>query len=178
MRFEIPFNEALSRKHAKLIFDLHWKELLKKNNKSIFYIVLTILFGVLVVYGNNNIGFIFIALGIHFLMNWINFRSHYNKNKRIYFKAVDNHLNSYVLNNPICIWEFSEDSFLYSDFKFDLRMKWNVLKGFKIVDDAIFFEIKDSIAANFILEKEEVEDEHFEKIKNFIESKIKRDGIL
>lgn len=39
MQFEIPFEEKNSRKDSELIFDLYWKEHLKKNKKTIYYFI-------------------------------------------------------------------------------------------------------------------------------------------
>ncbi len=178
MRFEIPFEEASTRKQSAFLFDSYWKKQIKENKKSIYFSTVFVLFGMLIKYGGDNIGFIFMACGIFLLFNCLHFFSVYNKNKKIYFEAIDNTVSTYLANNSITVWVFLDDWFCYADFKFDIKIKWDAIKTFKVIEDIIVFEVRDNIYSNFFLEKEEVGNHDFEKIILFVESKIKNNGIL
>ncbi|KFF07493.1 hypothetical protein [Flavobacterium reichenbachii] len=178
MRFEIPFNEKISREQSVFLFNMHWKEALKKNKNSLYIGVAITLLGALIIYGKNNIGFLFIGIGAYLLLNFINHRRFYNQNKKIYFKTVDDNISGRLSQKSFAVWEFLEDNFCYSNYKFDLKIKWETIKTFKVINDYIILELRDSIACNFILEKEEVGIEDFEKIIVFMESKIKKNGVL
>jgi len=39
MRFEIPFNENISREDSKKYFDFIWKDVLKKNKKNLYVVL-------------------------------------------------------------------------------------------------------------------------------------------
>lgn len=178
MRFEISFDEIISRKQSEFLFDMHWKEVLKKNKKSLYIGIAAILLGVLIIYGEDNVGFFFIVMGSYLLLNFLNYKRFYNKNKKVYNKAVDENVIGYLSQKSSDIWQFLDDSFCYSNYKFDLKIKWEAIKTFKVVNDYIILELRDNIACNFILEKEEVGLQNYNEIIVFLESKIKRDGIL
>ncbi|MEO7977030.1 hypothetical protein [Flavobacterium sp.] len=178
MIFEIPYNEKTTRSQAKLLFDLHWKSLLKKNNVNLYIGLILILLGISIVVGQDNLGYIFVAGGIHYLINFVNYLFYYRKTKKKYFDLIDENIAEYLLNDEMNVWQLLEDCFCYTDFKLDLKIKWNAFKTVKVIDDIMILEISSNVASNFILEKHEVGNENFEKIIAFVETKIKRDGIL
>lgn len=134
--------------------------------------------GGLIIYGNDNIGFVFIALGLYFLINYINFLNRYKRNRKVYFDNVEKHIVEYLSHEQTLIWKFEEEHFCYSDFKYDLKISWTAFTTFKILDDRVLLELKDNIIGTFVLSKEEIGHQNFQKIIIFLESKIKKNGIL
>ncbi len=173
MRFEIPFNENISREDSKKYFDFIWKDDLKKKKKSSYVLFPGILFGIAIIYGKSNIGYLILAIGIFGILAIYYSNKHYKKERKRYFDAVEKHILEYSSNNKPCIWEFNEEQFHYSDFKYDLKINWSSFTKFRIIENNLILELRDNIIANFFLNKEEVGEENFDKIIHFLEGKIK-----
>lgn len=173
MRFEMPFNAEESKEQAVVIFDTAWKNNLKKNNKLWLWIVFSLLLGILIVNGKDNLGYLFIFLALHYFIRYIEYRVHYSKAKKDYFNRVEDHIEGYKSAGKTTVWDFKEDVFCYSDYKYDLRINWATFDNFKVVGKFLFIELKDGIAANFTLSENDVGHDNFTKIIQFLEEKIK-----
>ena len=173
MRFEIPFNENISRDDSKKYFDFIWKDVLKKNKKNLYVVFPCVVFGIAMIFGKSNLGYLILAFGFFAILTYYTFSKHYNKVKKTYFDAVEKHILEYSSNNKPCIWEFNEEQFYYSDFKYDLKINWNSFTKFRIIENNLILELRDNIIANFFLNKEEVGEENFDKIIHFLEGKVK-----
>jgi len=173
MRFEIPFNENISREDSKKYFDFSNKNYLSETNKIFAYGIGIMFFGSLMIYGKSNAGLILFTLGVVFIyLYFVRFKL-YRKNKERYYKTVEKHILEYSSNNKPCIWEFNEEQFIYSDFKYDLKINWSSFTKFRIIENNLILELRDNIVANFFLNKEKVGKENFDKIIHFLEGKIK-----
>lgn len=173
MRFEIPFNENISREDSKKYFDFSNKNYLAETNKIFAYGIGMTLFGSLMIYGKSNAGLIVFTLGVVIIYLYFVRLNLYRKNKKRYYKTVEKHILEYSSNNKPCILEFNEEQFYYSDFKYDLKVNWNSFTKFVIIENNLILELSDNITAAFFLNKEEVGLENFNKIIYFLEGKIK-----
>jgi hypothetical protein len=173
MRFEIPFNENISREDSEKYFDFIWKDVLKKNKKKSYYSIPYFIIGIAIIYGKSNVGYIFLASGFLMVLLYYYFNKTYNEKRKTYFDAVEKHILEYSSNNKPSFWEFNEESFHYSDFKYDLKINWSSFTKFIIIENNLILELRDNITAAFFLNKEEVGEENFDKILHFLEGKIK-----
>ncbi len=89
MKFELPFNEQIYKEQITLNFNTAWNKNLKNNKKRLILVIPMILMGVLIIYGGGNIGFLFLAIGIHNLINFYEYYSFYKKNKNKFFELVE-----------------------------------------------------------------------------------------
>lgn len=173
MRFEIPFNENISREDSKKYFDFSNKNYLSETNKIFAYGIGITLFGSLMIYGKSNAGLIIFTLGVVIIYLYFVRLKLYRKNKERYYKTVEKQILEYSSNSKPCVWELNEKQFYYSDFKYDLKINWSLFTKFRIVENNLILELRDNIIATFFLNKEEVGQENFDKIIHFLEGKIK-----
>ena len=178
MRFEIPFNEKISREQSIVYFESLWKKTLQKNKKLWYHILIYIPLGILVIYGNGNVGYLFVAAGLFFLFAYFNVRNQYLRKRKEYLNLVEDHIKNYSSSEKHCIWEFLEDVFHYSDYKYDLKINWIAFTKFNVQEKNLLIELRSNVVANFFLNEDEVGAENFEKIIAFLETKIKKDGTL
>jgi hypothetical protein len=173
MRFEIAFNEKISREQSNKYFELFWSDFVSKNNKKLFYIIPYIIIGITIIYGKSNLGYFFLLIGLLMLYLYFSNHRHYKKSKALYNSNVEKHILEYSSNDKPCVWEFKEDQFCYSDFKFDLKVNWSSFSKFRVIENDLVLELRDNLIGNFLLNKEEVGAIHFDKIILFLEGKIK-----
>ena len=174
MIFEIPFNEEITRKQTNLKFQLLWKKSLKNRKTNLFISIGFFLFGCLVIYGNGNVGYIFAALGMFGVFMFFSLTLAYHRSKKKYENVVDSEIEKYKLKCENSIWEFNNEYFGYKDYKYNAKIKWDGFVSFKIIDDNLFLDLADNSQLSYILAKEEVGDESFQNIVDFLESKLKR----
>ena len=62
MKFDLPFKEQIYNEQMTLNFNTAWNDNLKKNKKRLIWAIPMILLGGLIIYGKNNLGFLFIAI--------------------------------------------------------------------------------------------------------------------
>ena len=171
MRFEIPFNQNISREDSEKYFDFSNKNYLSETNKILAYGIGITLFASLMIYGKSNAGLIVFTLGVVIIYLYFVRLRLYRKNKERYYKTVEEHIFEYSSNNKPCILEFNEEQFYYSDFKYDLKVNWNSFSKFIIIENNLILELRDNITATFFLNKKEVGEENFDKNTSFFRRK-------
>jgi len=173
MRFEIPFNETITREYSKKYFDFVWKDNLSKYKRNLYFTIFYIISGIAIIYGKSNLGYLFLVFGFCSFLAYFFLIKDYKKVKKRYFINIEKHILEYSSSNKPCVWEFSEEQFYYSDFKYELKINWKSFTKFIIIENNLTLELRDNVVANFSTNKEEVGDVNFDAILHFIKRKIK-----
>ncbi|MGB6268380.1 MAG: hypothetical protein WBF67_05155 [Olleya sp.] len=173
MRFEIPFREDIYREKLKLNFDLTWKTNLKKNEYSLIYGSIFLVLGILFFLENSDSGYLTLAVALFYILNFYHYYSNYKKRKKSYFTSIDESTEEYLKSDESSIWDFNEDYFRFKDYKFDTKIIWSAIKGFRVIENNILIHLDNEKSLCFILGKEEVGQENFDKIVDFLNFKIK-----
>jgi hypothetical protein len=172
MKFELPFNEQIYKEQIILNFNTAWNKNLKNNKKRLILVVPMILMGVLIIYGGNNIGFLFLAIGIHNLINFYEYYSFYKKNKNVFFELVEKEKSNQIEANENSIWEFTEDHFRYKDYKYEAKIKWKAFKSFRVIDKHLFLDLDVGDKSAYTIGETEIGAENFNKLIEFVKLKI------
>lgn len=172
MKLEIPFNESIYSEQTTLNFNLAWDENLKKNKKRLYWAVPSIIFGAFLTYQENYLGFLFLGIGIHYIINFYDYYSYYKTNKTKYLELVKSEIDGQKSANQDSIWEFKEDYFRYKYYKYDAKFKWNAFKGYRIIEKNLFLDLEVGNNSSYILGESEVGKEKFEEIIEFVKKKF------
>ena len=172
MKFEIPFNEQVYLQQMTLNFNTVWNENLKKNKKMLFWAILMILFGTLIIYGKNNFGFLVVAFGFHYLLNHYNYYSFYKKSKNIFYELVEKEKTGQKEANENTFWEFNEDYFRYKDYKYESKIKWEAFKSSRIIEKNLFLDLNIGNSSSYVLGETEIGNENFLNVTEFVKNKI------
>lgn len=169
MKIEIPFNEDVSRKQLQMLHDLAWKNKIFYWRNSNYFGLFFFILGNAMVLGKSNFGYLFIFFGASLIIGfYFNYFKRKDLHKRL-FDEFESTKNIYI-KNPLSVWEFSENALQFSLGDKSLSLNWTDFKAYKIIDNVIFMFTKTN--QPFILQKEEVGDENFEKIIEIISNKI------
>jgi hypothetical protein len=155
-----------------LNFHTAWKENLKNNRKRLFWVVPMILMGGLLLHGENNLGFLFLAIGIHYLINFYDYYSFYKKSKKDFFKLVEKEKNGQIAANENSVWEFTDDYFSYKDYKYEAKIKWKAFKSFRVIDKNLFLDLGLGNDSSFVIGEIEIGTENFNRLLEFLKVKI------
>jgi hypothetical protein len=156
-----------------LNFDLAWKDQLYSNKKSFFWSIPMIILGIFLVYKEIYAGFFLLVFGAHYFINAYNYYNQYKKANLVfldYISSIKDDLKGEPNKNSI--WEFHDEYFIYKDCRFETKIKWKMFKGYRFVEGNLFLDLSEGYLFSYILNEKEVEKEVFEKIKEFVKSKI------
>lgn len=173
MILKTPFNKNILYHQHKLNFDVVWKENLKVNKRRIIFGIISVTVGSLIVFGEDNMGFLFIGLGIHYLVNFYQFWAHYSKNKKRYFKEVQTEIEGFENNEQINVFEFTNDYLGYSDYKHEAKLKWFAFKGYRLIEDTLFIDLHAKNGISYIISKSEIHENQWDEILSIVKEKIK-----
>ena len=174
MKFNLPFNENITRKQLNMNLELYWGKTLKDYKRNLIISICGILLGSLIVYGKGNVGYVLIAMGAYGIFEFFKIKVAYNRSKKKYTETINNVVKEQIKSGENSIWEFNEDYFGYKDYKFDLKIKWEGFSGFKVIEDNLFLDLINNHLLSYILGKEEIGEEQFQSLIGFIETKLKR----
>ncbi|WP_333599900.1 hypothetical protein [Flavobacterium sp.] len=174
MRFEIPFNEKIYRQQVTLNVDLAWQKALKKQDRSAIICLIIFLFGLLIIYGKSNLGYLFVAMGMYGFLEFYKIRIAYKKNQKRMQQIVDKEIKIQTAANENSVWEFNEEYFGYKDCKYEAKIKWNTFYAYRLVEDQLFLDLSVGIHSSYVLGKEEVGEEAFQSILQLVAGKIKK----
>ncbi|WP_299603202.1 hypothetical protein [uncultured Aquimarina sp.] len=177
MKFELPFNEKIFVKQLTLNFDLVWEKNFRKNHRTLFWMIPIFILGGLIVYGGNNLGHVFLAIGFFYLINYLNYYFHYKKNKSYYFDIVKEEVEGYIKANGCSIFEFTENYLRYKDYKFETKINWEAFKNARVIKNNLFLDMNSGNKASYIIGIEEVGIEDFEQIIEFVKIKVEKHSI-
>jgi len=174
MKFEIPFIEEIYKNQVKLNFDFVWKKTIKKNKKTLLTSIVLFLLGFLIIYGNDNIGYILIAFSIYGFIEFYRIQSAYKKSKLNYFTITENEIIKQIEISEKSIWEFNDEYFRYKDYKYDAKINWIAFKGYRIIENNIFLDLNVGNFSSYILSQVEVGNDNFNEIIQLVDQKVKR----
>lgn len=172
MKFKIPFDENIYSEQMKLQFDNVWSEGFKKNRSKLYIGVPFFILGILAVYGNGNVGYLFIILSLIYFYKYYEYYQYYQKNKKRYFSESEIFSLEQKEVQDVSIWEFKDEYFRYKCYKCDLKLDWSLFSGFEIINNNIFIKTKD-VNHSYIIGKSEVGESEFNEIAEFLKTKIK-----
>ncbi len=82
MNFEIPFDSKISAKQYALSVELVFKKNFTKSVKNTIGAGIIIFFGWLMMDNKSSIGYIFVSMGLFYLVNALNYFWYYNKTSK------------------------------------------------------------------------------------------------
>lgn len=176
MKFELPYDDELYLAQNALNF-----KLASSKGKSEMRNILSSTLGFLLLSGflfwadKWIVGLIFSVICLMCALYYFLYLQSFRKSKSVFDEELDTFRAKYKDLDETYIWEFLEDEFHYEDHEQRLWMKWSTFSGFRIIDDYLFFYLKNrSDEAPFILARAAVGNEEFEKLINFMDTKIPR----
>ena len=172
MNLEIPFDKEIFLRQSNLQFDAAWKEGLKKNQRNLIWGAVFLLLGGITASRETPLSYLVVGFGIFYFIHFFNNLSHYSKNKKRFFKIVEEEVSKQEAYNKSSFWEFREAYFGYSGRKFEAKIPWPTFEGYKLIEDHLFLYLNFLTGSAFILGKEEVAPDEWEKILKLVGSKI------
>jgi hypothetical protein len=170
MTFKIPFNEYIYKQQIQLTFDNSWKNYLAKNKKDFITGIIVFCLGIAILYGNGNIGILFIIMGLICIINYYVKYNQYKNAKKETQKLAQEIIEKYSLN-PMTLWEFNDSFFRFKFYGGDYKINWENFKYYNVVDKTFFLGFNES-GNYYTLSESEVGKENFLKIIEFVKNKI------
>jgi hypothetical protein len=173
MHFEIPFNEEITRRQAKLL----WKIAYKRKITNAWFLVLgplsAIFLGLIwLTQGDFWMGLSFYTVGLYVFFVGLRFFSWYIIHKRKSGQALNEAIKSRQATKNNTTWTFAEDRFGYKDGRMDISLPWTSLRSYKIVGKSLLLFIVGPVNKTFVLDEDEMSAGDFKSVCEFVKSKL------
>lgn len=172
MTLELQFDKHIFIQTTKLQFNLVWKKNIDNNYKRLIWIILAFIIAFFLIFNKNHVGFLFLAIGIHFSIRFIEYLNFYKKNKKAYLSMVNEEIDGFENSSQNIILGFEEEYFKYSDYKHESKTKWFVFKDYKVIEGVLFLYTDNKNTVSFTLSKAEIKETEWTKIIEIINTKI------
>jgi hypothetical protein len=169
MKIEAEHNPSVYLEKCELIWETANKPA-KEGNKYYF------IFGLLLLIANlyYNKEFNWACLISILIMGYVaNYFFQQNYKKKEYLNQAKVISEKYLQSNKPITWILSEDEFEYYDFQISLKIKWSLIKKHEVIGNILFLYQNDKVDNSITISKDEVGEENFNKIVEFVKTKIK-----
>jgi len=171
-RIEFPYNKQEFIKTNNIKWEIHSRN--NKKNIRGFVIFGTIILGIgIIAYYDNEpnntllfIGFFFELLSIIMIYSAM-------ISKRKYKNTINEIAENYDKIKMDCVYEFTELCIKYWDKEKHLEFNWEVFTSYSIYKNYLILHLNNSIINTYIFEKKESKIDEYNKIYEFVQSKLK-----
>lgn len=175
MRFEIEFNEDVYKKQSDFLFKDEWRDYLKDKKKTLLYVIASMVFTIFLLYNEKYFGFVVLLFSLIFSIDYYKSLKFYFDVKKVHNKNVKIVIKQNQVEKEKSIWIFNDEFFLNSFNGFEGKYKWYKFESFKIINDmCIVYSNYEKKELGFVLSKEELEEEDFYSIIDFLDKKLKK----
>lgn len=134
--------------------------------------MISLIFGIPLLLVNNNFGYLFVAISVHYSIKFYEFYKYYVENKKSYFLSVEDELKTHI-DNEYQIWNFEEDYFQYKSDLFNAKISWEMFVDYYTLNDFIFMNLhKENLNQSYVLSKDELSSESYHEVLRFLENKL------
>ena len=172
MKLHIPFKSSIYKEQLLLYLDQHWAKTLKQNNNNRFIYSFLAVFGILILYGKSDAGFLFIFISLIGFFNYYRVRNLYKKAQKQILETVQKESEAQMLYNEPTILECNEEYMIYKNYKFDIKLRWFAFKTYRVIDGHLFIDLDQPTNASYIFSKDEMKTEEFDQLIAFIDRKL------
>lgn len=176
MRIEFPFEAESYRNEITMIYSESHKAHKRQGRAGLIYTLgffsLALISMVINFVDHSYLIFVFIALGLHYLVNYINFVQQLIEIKRAYFIAIDEIIRNEESANIMNVIEFKNEEFYYENAQIKCAIYWKVFSGYRLKDNVLFLNIPNQDLPSYVFSKSQFGDEKFDEIRKFIERKV------
>ncbi|CAD7809169.1 hypothetical protein CHRY9390_01953 [Chryseobacterium aquaeductus] len=149
-----------------------WENSLKKNTKNLFYGITFTVFGVIAFFlGGYIYAAFFLGFSIAVYSYYFSSLADYKKHKKDFFSEIDREITNLRANSKDVIWEFTPTHFSFKNYRAEYKFIWQEIT-YCILDDKYLY-ITASSVMNFILDKDNIDEDNLTKTILYLENKSK-----
>lgn len=170
MDFEIEYNPESLKEIAQLRWELEWK---RHRERTYIYLIPGVFltaFGIYIL--PHGFGYIVLIGGLTLTLFALWFLIYYSSQKRAYFKKMDSLPEKHdLLKNRIC---FMEDYLIVEDVEMELKLKWNAVEEYHVMDDILFLRIGSYKHDSIIIRSKDIGRDRFAEVIAFVKRKLRK----
>ena len=168
--YNTPTSEKIITEINEFQFKKVWKKNLAQNNKNLYWAIAIFLLGLIPLLTEPfYIGTFCLGYSILAVANYFNYRSVYQKNKKLFHENLGKEIESLNRNSKDVFWEYTPEYFRFKNYKHDLKFNWEDI-SYQIVDEKyLYITAMHSLA--FILDKVNIDEINLEKTLKYLGNK-------
>ena len=172
MKFEIPFDEQIFLSQSMLNFDVAWKKNNQANKRRLLWGIPLLLIGIGMLYFDHKLGYMWLAIGLHYLIKYIEYILVARKARDAYIDKLDEYATKEKKANQDTIWKFEEEHLFFHNHQMETKITWETFKGLRVIDKTLFLDLDMAAQQSFLLNDEEIGEEKFAQLITLLKTKI------
>jgi hypothetical protein len=170
LTYNTPNSSEISRQINHYEFNRIWKANLKKNQKNLYWVIISLALAALTfLYKDYAFTGFFIGFSLSAVSYFFSYYSLYKKSKKKFQEIIDKEISNLKINSTDVIWEFTPTHFGFKNYKSEYKFIWQEIT-YCILDDKYLY-ITASSFINFILDKANINEDNLNKTIDYLESK-------
>jgi hypothetical protein len=171
LRIELPFEKQGFINAQYIRWEIHW---LKNKKQLIEYSIgsLVILAFGLLARSDKEIMNPFIVIGLALLLLTFFFVYIRQYSKRTFKRKITDIAERFDTIKMDCTYEFSDESIKYWDKEKNLEFNWSVFTYYSIYKGYLILILNNSLVESYLFEKKELKIEEYEKVFEFVKTKL------
>ena len=166
LTLEIPLNENLYREQLKKFFYLRWKKGLGEIKRSIIYVSVMLILTLLSYFGKGDISTLYIILTTILATILYVQLFQFFKNKKMYFRKVDETLKECKEFNNTGSLELTENDIFFKNKFIEQKSIWNKT-SYEYVKDLFIVNFEQN-NQSFLFEEKEIGQDNFNKLISIV----------
>ncbi|MEA5082489.1 MAG: hypothetical protein VB024_12860 [Dysgonamonadaceae bacterium] len=172
LRIELPYNKETFKREQKIIWQLRWKENKRKIQSFSIAAAIFLVIGIFV-YLDDTSDYFNLVMAVSFIFLVILFISTRRVTQNNEYKLIDTIADRYEKEKMDCIYEFSDNFLKYWDKEKHLEYTWSIFGCHTTYKNYLLLLHRDNLKRPLhIFENNDLNNDKFEQIKAFIESKL------
>lgn len=170
LTYNTPCSGEIYKQIHEYEFKRLWKKNLRDNNKNLYWSIFSLALAI-ITFLCKDYGFAGFFFGFYLatFASYFSYNSKYKQYRAHYQKIIEEEVVNLKINSNDVIWEFSPDHFSFKNYKAEYKFIWKEIT-YCILDEKYLY-ITASYSLNFILDKVNIDDIHFNKTLQYLESK-------
>lgn len=166
LTLEIPLNEEHYREQLKKFFYHRWKKGLGEIKRGIIYVSVMLVLALLSYFDKGELSIFYIILTtIFFTILYVQLFQFF-KNKKTYFKKIDEVIKENLQTNNIGIIELDENSFFFKNLYMEQKSIWKKT-NFEFANDLFIVNFENSLLS-FLFDEKEIGKDNFDKLISIV----------
>lgn len=166
LTLEIPLNEKLYREQLKKFFYHRWKKGLGEIKRSIIYVSIMFILTLLSYFGKGDLSTLYIILTTILATILYVQLFQFFKNKKTYFKKIDEVIKENLQTNNIGIIELDENSFFFKNLYMEQKSIWEKT-NFEFANDLLIVNFENSLLS-FLFDEKEIGKDNLDKLISIV----------
>jgi hypothetical protein len=173
LKYKIPFNRELFYQQTEITLPYVFSDAFFRRKEAIIWSIIFLLLGISILISNRSFGALFLAFSAIAFYNLYWKNDKYKELKNDYMSRLKAHMNKENKIPKHGVFEFKEDSLVFSDDYSETITEWRNFQEYKIVKSNLLLMRNKEQGDIMVIGESEIGKLEFQKVISFVKRKFK-----